>query len=384
METRKAYIAHHYEVDVPLHIGKYELIDMIGTGAFSVVASVRHVISGEVFACKVYSREFMIKNGYYVLFERELRIFQFISHPNIVRFQEVVYGKDLIFVIMEMCKDGDLIDFINTHGPLDEANGVKMFRELLAAVMYLHSRGITHRDLKPENILMNSKTIKVSDFGFAEEMKPNELLTLTCGSEYYVAPEVVSGIPYDGRKCDIWSLGVILYSMQAGFLPWDFSGRSTVFEQGKNSDFDIPIFFSTDLKNLLKQMLDPNPLYRPTCEEIAKHPWCKAVVPPKPAIPNNKNIRRMSMFDLSRKAVCQAIANVKYAKTGTDKFQDILRRPVLGHKKIRKADVDPVSVIHKPAPAAPRSKAVTWTAVGGSPIMALRRSSCPRPVIENI
>ena len=167
METLLASIGYTYEIKVPVRFGKYEILKMIGVGAFSVVALVRNVGTGERFACKIYSRKFMIDNEYYSLFEHELRIFEFVNHRNIVKFHDVVYGKDLIFMVMELCRGGDLFEFINIHGRVDEVVAKKMFKDLVSAIQYLHSRDITHRDLKPENILLTEEcTIKVSDFGF--------------------------------------------------------------------------------------------------------------------------------------------------------------------------------------------------------------------------
>lgn len=356
METLLASIGYNYEIIVPVRFGKYEIVKMIGVGAFSVVALVKKIGTEEKFACKIYSRKFMMDNRYWALFERELRIFEFVSHPNIVKFEEVIYGKDLIFMIMELCRGGDLFEFINIHGRVEERLAKKMFRELLSSVKYLHGRDIAHRDLKPENILLTEDcSVRVSDFGFCEEIKGKELLTLNCGSEYYMAPEVSKGIPYDGKKSDIWSLGVILYSMTTGCLPWDLSSETKISEQAARGDFDIPESLDAGLRNLITQMMDPNPKYRPSCDDILKHPWLKV---------SYEDLQPARRYSMQMKKPTRLMSGKTINLNG--KINDILRQPVLASKKGAKKGVNE-AVISKP---------VMWTEIS-SQLIALRRQSVP-------
>jgi serine/threonine protein kinase len=134
---------------------------------------------------------------------------------------------------------------------------------VINAVDYCHSRGVYHRDLKPENLLLDaSGTLKVSDFGLSalsQQVREDGLLHTTCGTPNYVAPEVINNKGYDGAKADLWSCGVILFVLMAGYLPFEDSNLMSLYKKIFKADFSCPSWFSTSAKKLIKKILDPNP-----------------------------------------------------------------------------------------------------------------------------
>ncbi|BAS83926.1 Os03g0319400, partial [Oryza sativa Japonica Group] len=174
---------------------------------------------------------------------------------------------------------GELFEIIATNGRLKEEEARKYFQQLINAVDYCHSRGVYHRDLKLENLLLDaSGNLKVSDFGLSaltEQVKADGLLHTTCGTPNYVAPEVIEDRGYDGAAADIWSCGVILYVLLAGFLPFEDDNIIALYKKISEAQFTCPSWFSTGAKKLITRILDPNPTTRITISQILEDPWFK-------------------------------------------------------------------------------------------------------------
>jgi serine/threonine protein kinase len=259
--------------DLPPEIGPYHLVHPIGSGSFSVVLLVRDHESRD-FACKVVSRAFLVQTKNVHRFEQELRVLEMVHHPNVVGVNDVIYTDTLIFVVMEYCPGGELFHFIADHGRLAENECRSLFAEMLSGVAYLHSRSIAHRDLKPENILLGDRFhAKITDFGLCRTMNGDSLATTACGSPQYAAPEVVLGKTYDARISDIWSLGIVLYAMATGEIPWHSTTEFELFKEIARGEYHIPGYVSPELAVLLRGMINPNPDDRMTIEEIERSPW---------------------------------------------------------------------------------------------------------------
>lgn len=198
-----------------------------------------------------------------------------VRHPYIVRLHEVLASRTKIYIILEFVTGGELFDKIAQQGKLHENESRKYFQQLIDAVDYCHSKGVFHRDLKPENLLLDSGgNLKVSDFGLSALSEQGVgLLHTTCGTPNYLAPEVLSHQGYDGSAADIWSCGVILYVLMAGFLPFDEIDLPTLYRKINAAEFSYPSWFSGDAKSLISRMLDSNPETRICIEEIKSHPW---------------------------------------------------------------------------------------------------------------
>jgi serine/threonine protein kinase len=274
MDVVRALIGDECPIEIPLRFERYEYIEMLGAGSFSVVIKVRHRSSDAIFACKVCSRDFLLKNDMFDFFEREVRVQQGLRHPNLVQLLDVVYHTDLIFLIMEYCPNADLCQLIADRGRLEECEVRRIFAQLVDAMAYLHGRSIAHRDLKPNNILLDEFfNPKISDFGLCHQTDDKKLLKTPCGSVLYAAPEILSEREYDGQLADVWSLGVVLYSMLTSSLPWASSNQTQIINQICSGEFYLSPILSTETHYLVTKMMSVGPASRPTMAQISKHPW---------------------------------------------------------------------------------------------------------------
>ena len=153
---------------------------------------------------------------------REIEILKMIRHPYIIQLFEIIETPKQLFLIMEYVSGGELFDFIVKKQKLTEQESCKYFQQIICGVEYLHELGIVHRDLKPENLLLDyQNNLKLVDFGLSNTYKQGETLKTACGSPCYAAPEMIEGKSYLGSRVDIWSTGVILFAMVAGYLPFE-------------------------------------------------------------------------------------------------------------------------------------------------------------------
>ncbi|KAE8718908.1 CBL-interacting serine/threonine-protein kinase 5 [Hibiscus syriacus] len=201
--------------------GKYEMGRLLGKGTFAKVYYGKQLTTGESVAIKVVSKDLVKKKGMMEQIQREISVMRLVRHPNIVELKEVMATKTKIFFVMEYVRGGELFAKVY-RGKLKEGAARKYFQQLMSAVDFCHSRGVSHRDLKPENLLLDeNEDLKISDFGLStlpEQLLKDGLLHTQCGTPAYVAPEVLRKKGYDGSKADIWSCGVVLYVLLAGFL----------------------------------------------------------------------------------------------------------------------------------------------------------------------
>ncbi|XP_031505253.1 CBL-interacting protein kinase 23 isoform X2 [Nymphaea colorata] len=260
-------------------VGKYEVGRTIGEGNFAKVKFARNVETGESVAIKILDKDKVLKHKMIGQIKREISTMKLIKHPNVIQMHEVMASKTKIYIILEFVTGGELFDKILNHGRLKEDEARKYFQQLINAVDYCHSRGVYHRDLKPENLLLDSDgVLKVSDFGLSAlspQVQENGLLYTTCGTPNYVAPEVINDKGYDGSKADLWSCGVILYVLMAGYLPFDDSNLMELYKKISKANFTCPPWFSTSAKKLIKKILDPNVKTRITIAEVMETEWFK-------------------------------------------------------------------------------------------------------------
>ncbi|XP_059287272.1 CBL-interacting serine/threonine-protein kinase 24-like [Lycium ferocissimum] len=256
-------------------LGKYELGRTIGEGAFSKVKFARNTENGENVAIKILEKSTILKNQMVEQIKREISIMKIVRHPCIVRLHEVLAGRTKIYIVMEFVTGGELFDKIVHQVRLPEKEARRYFQQLIDSVAHCHSKGVYHRDLKPENLLLDCQgNLKVSDFGLsALPQQGVDLLHTTCGTPNYIAPEVLSNRGYDGAAVDVWSCGVILYILMAGYLPFDEVDLPTLFSKINAADFTCPFWFSPGAVSLIRRILDPNPDTRIKIKEIKRDPW---------------------------------------------------------------------------------------------------------------
>ncbi|XP_049918695.1 MAP/microtubule affinity-regulating kinase 3a isoform X4 [Epinephelus moara] len=258
------------------HVGNYRLLKTIGKGNFAKVKLARHILTGREVAIKIIDKTQLNPNSLQKLF-REVRIMKILNHPNIVKLFEVIETERTLYLVMEYASGGEVFDYLVAHGRMKEKEARAKFRQIVSAVQYCHQKHIVHRDLKAENLLLDADmNIKIADFGFSNEFTMGNKLDTFCGSPPYAAPELFQGKKYDGPEVDVWSLGVILYTLVSGSLPFDGQNLKELRERVLRGKYRIPFYMSTDCENLLKRFLVLNPAKRGTLEQIMKDRWINA------------------------------------------------------------------------------------------------------------
>uniref|UniRef100_A0A1J3F8W6 non-specific serine/threonine protein kinase n=1 Tax=Noccaea caerulescens TaxID=107243 RepID=A0A1J3F8W6_NOCCA len=264
---------------------KYEIGKLLGTGHFAKVYHGTEIATGDDVAIKVIKKDPVSRRrGMTEQIEREISVMRLLRHPNVVELREVMATKKKIFVVMEYVDGGELFERLDKDGKLPENLARKYFQQLISAVDFCHSRGVFHRDIKPENLLLDGNgDLKVSDFGLSALMTPeqlggrrgssDDLLHTRCGTPAYVAPEVLRNKGYDGAMADIWSCGVVLYALLAGFLPFIDENVMTLYTKIFKAQIEFPPWFSPESEEMISMLLVADPEQRITMSEIKMIPW---------------------------------------------------------------------------------------------------------------
>ncbi|KAE8592547.1 hypothetical protein XENTR_v10018785 [Xenopus tropicalis] len=257
----------------PARIGYYEIDRTIGKGNFAVVKLATHIVTRAKVAIKIIDKTKLDEENLKKIF-REVQIMKMLCHPHIIRLYQVMETERMIYLVTEYASGGEIFDHLVAHGRMAEKEARKKFKQIVAAVHFCHCRNIVHRDLKAENLLLDANlNIKIADFGFSNRFTPGQLLKTWCGSPPYAAPELFEGKEYDGPKVDIWSLGVVLYVLVCGALPFDGSTLQNLRARVLSGKFRIPFFMSTECEHLIRHMLVLEPSKRLSMEQICKHKW---------------------------------------------------------------------------------------------------------------
>ncbi|KAK9294332.1 hypothetical protein QLX08_011010 [Tetragonisca angustula] len=307
------------------HIGKYKLLKTIGKGNFAKVKLAKHVPTGKEVAIKIIDKTQLNPGSLQKLF-REVRIMKMLDHPNIVKLFQVIETDKTLYLVMEYASGGEVFDYLVLHGRMKEKEARAKFRQIVSAVQYCHQKKIIHRDLKAENLLLDSEmNIKIADFGFSNEFTPGNKLDTFCGSPPYAAPELFQGKKYDGPEVDVWSLGVILYTLVSGSLPFDGSTLRELRERVLRGKYRIPFYMSTDCENLLKKFLVLNPTKRASLETIMKDKWMnmgydddelKPYLEPEPDYKDHKRIgesaKALASMGYTRSEIEDSLGQAKY------------------------------------------------------------------------
>ncbi|KAK9506875.1 hypothetical protein O3M35_008728 [Rhynocoris fuscipes] len=252
----------------------YDVDKTIGTGGFAKVKLGTHLLTGEKVAIKIMDKSLLGDD--YPRVKMELEALKSLSHHHICKLYQVIETPFNFFMIMEYCSGGELFDHIVEKSRLSESEARAFFRQILSAVAYLHSLGYVHRDLKPENILLDRDlNLKLIDFGLCAKPKGGMLshLQTSCGSPTYAAPELIKGQKYLGSEVDVWSLGVMLYAILCGFLPFDSDNIEGLYKKILAGKYEEPPWLSKESKQIINDMLQVDPRKRITVNELLSHPW---------------------------------------------------------------------------------------------------------------
>ena len=306
-------------------IGDYTLGAEVGSGAFGKVVLGKHTLTGESVAIKILDKIILSQTPEdYELVKQEISILKIVKHKYIVQLYEILETPQHIYIIMEYCEGKDLMDFILSKQHLSELESLKFFQQLINALFYLHSQNIAHRDVKIDNMLLDkNKDLKLVDFGLSTKYSDDILLDQPCGTVVYAAPEVLDGNEYHGMLADVWSSGIVLYGMASGYLPFSDKDDEINKKNVLEGNIDIPEFFSPLLKDLLRHMLDVNPITRYTLQEIKQHPWFNlnkvnlipGIIIGYNKIPVDENILNLCVtYNADKDKIKNSVKNNKYDK----------------------------------------------------------------------
>nr|CAH0108293.1 unnamed protein product [Daphnia galeata] len=257
---------------------RYELKDLLGTGAFSQVRLAESKTeAGKLFAVKIIDKTAL--KGKEDSLENEIKVLRRLKHPNIVQLLETYEDKSKVYLVMELVTGGELFDRIVEKGSYTEKDAADLMRQVLEAVDYMHEQGVVHRDLKPENLLYycpdEDSKIMISDFGLSK-MEDSGIMATACGTPGYVAPEVLAQKPY-GKAVDVWSIGVISYILLCGYPPFYDESDANLFAQILKGEFefDSPYWdeISDSAKDFIRRLMCVDVNKRFTCREALQHPW---------------------------------------------------------------------------------------------------------------
>ncbi|KAJ3020563.1 hypothetical protein HKX48_000584 [Thoreauomyces humboldtii] len=244
-------------------VGRWKVERTIGVGTYGKVRLAIDPVNGDKVAIKVIEKAQVQSGKQVARLQREIRFLRLLHHPHIVKVYDVHETDLFIHIITEYAAGGELFDYIVAHKRVKEREARSFFRQVLSAVDYCHKNAVIHRDLKPENLLLDqSKTIKIIDFGFGNNFTVEGLLDTFCGSPYYAAPEMILGKKYEGPEVDMWSLGVILFALLCGHLPFDDDNMKELYRKIANG-----------ARHLISRLITVDPKRRATLAEVLEHKW---------------------------------------------------------------------------------------------------------------
>jgi len=260
---------------------KYDMKDVLGTGAFSQVRLAESRDDGNMYAIKIIDKKAL--KGKEDSLENEIRVLKRLDHRNVVKLLEAYESRTCVYLVMELVTGGELFDRIVEKGSYSEKDAADLIKQVLSAVAYMHGEGVVHRDLKPENLLYYSpdpdSKIMISDFGLSK-MEESGVMATACGTPGYVAPEVLAQKPY-GKAVDVWSIGVISYILLCGYPPFYDENDANLFAQILKGEFefDSPYWddISEEAKDFIRSLMCVNVEHRLTCEAALDHCWITGV-----------------------------------------------------------------------------------------------------------
>ncbi|KAJ7689046.1 hypothetical protein B0H17DRAFT_1331972 [Mycena rosella] len=328
-------------------LGDYTLSKTLGAGSMGKVKLATHNITGEKLAIKILPRARAPSQSSKDASKetrtlREAGLSLLLHHPYICGMREMIVHPNHYYMVFEYVNGGQLLDFIIAHGRLRERVARKFARQIASALDYCHRNNVVHRDLKIENILISQTgNIKIIDFGLSNLYDPASHLSTFCGSLYFAAPELLNAKLYTGPEVDIWSFGVVLYTLLCGKVPFEDESMPALHAKIKRGLVEYPAWLSPECKHLLSRMLVINPLRRAPLSEIMAHPWMLRgyAAPPSPHLPPRTPLRpqdidpavvaRMAGFDFG--ADVEEVLEKLRAVLETDEYALAVLAHATGH-----------------------------------------------------
>lgn len=272
----KGYIKKNKRLP-PTTLDYYKFVKLVGKGAFGKVTLGVHKLTGSEVAIKTIEKSYMKDDFSRKKVLQEVYILKNIKHSNVIRLLEVFESPKHLLIVMEFSGGGDLLKYIKTHGRLSESKAREYFIQIVYGLAHCHWRSVLHRDVKLDNILLDSNGgVKLWDFGVSKIMKKDQVINEQCGTPAYIAPEIISDQGYSGFSVDIWSLGVLLYAMLWGTVPFKASNMKDLHNLIMKGSFSFPWELSSDVKDLIKNMLKLKPEERYSIPEILNSNWVKS------------------------------------------------------------------------------------------------------------
>lgn len=263
----------------------------LGQGAFATVYKSTHKQTGYEVALKTYEKKLLTHRSQLMAIHREIYILAGLQHPNIMKLFEVLDQTSKCHLVMELCHGRNLHHFIKKKPGkcLTEQEAIPVFRQIVSAVAYMHEHGLVHRDLKLENILISEtggvNEIKLIDFGFATNCQAGHKLSLFCGTPCYMDPDLVKQRKYSGQGVDVWALGVILFLLVTGGVPFWGDNEAELFRRIGAAKYSLPVkgrTYSKNIRSLFAKIFQTNASKRISASEILTDPWLgKGAAPQK-------------------------------------------------------------------------------------------------------
>lgn len=255
-------------------VGPFILGGVLGRGCTGIVRLGTHKDTDFKVAFKIIKKKYLnSKPDLWSKVKREIAILKLIEHPHVLKLFDVYETPNTLYLVLENVMGGELFDYIISKGRLERHQALKFAAQIVMGLEHCQARSICHRDLKPENLLLDAdNNIKIADFGMAQLMKQDNFLNTSCGSPHYASPEIINGGAYDGKQTDVWSMGVILFALVTGSLPFDSDNISVLLAAVTKGRYQVPSYVDADVKDLISKLLVVDPNQRMALRDIRHHP----------------------------------------------------------------------------------------------------------------
>jgi len=268
----------------PWALEKYYTVSkkVLGTGSFAVVKLCTDKRTGNQYALKIINKKSI--QGRETMLTTELNVLKKVDHPNVVALHDLFETKNAVYIITDLASGGELFTELLLQRSFTEKDAAHLIRQVLEGVAYLHDHEIVHRDLKPENLLFKDKgenpRLMITDFGLSKILRNhNDILMTACGTPGYVAPEVLSQVGH-GKPVDLWSIGVIMYTLLCGYAPFWGENQAALFEAIMSGKYEFEDEYWSNIselaKDLIRRLLTYSPKNRITAHQALLHPWFKS------------------------------------------------------------------------------------------------------------